>query len=230
MNSPTRILPALLALAIGSASASLIVTPTSITYTGTGVEAAGLNLDDENNIINGNGLSATPTFANYTTVTHAAVSFAAPGNAWVTNDPGGPGSDYYAASGGATIVFDVFLDQAYSLTDFVSWGYHFGSPNDNDIQGVTLDYGVGSFTDGSTSIVVPLAASPGAAVSTALGSTIQADRVRLTITDNHFGTSGDGGDRVGFAEMRFVAVPEASEAAIACIGILGLAAHRRRKR
>ena len=117
----TKTIIALAALTVGSANAAVLVTPTSIVYTtSTNQEAPGLNLDNETNLINGNGLSTTPTLANYTTVTHAAAVFSSPGNAWATIDPGAGGGDFYA-QGGIAPTFGMTLDQSYGLTDFVYW-------------------------------------------------------------------------------------------------------------
>lgn len=219
----------LLAASLGfalPASAAVVITPTGITFTGTATEAGGINLDNELNLINGNGLSGTPTIGNITTITHSAASFAAPGNAWTTTDPGGFPSDFFASTS-ATIIFDLTLDNTYNITDLYTWGYHFGSLNGNDISALTIDYGVGNFTDGTLNVNVALATNPGDAVQTSLG-TITANQLRLTVTDNHFGAA-TGGDRVSAAEFRFVGdvVPEPSSALLLGLGGLGLLRRRR---
>jgi hypothetical protein len=188
-----------------------------------------LNLDNEDNIINGNGLSAIPTILNVDTVTHAAVSFGAPGNVWATDDPAPGGGDYFADNGGAVLSFEILFDQTYVVTDLVSWGYHFNSLNANDIAAVTLDYGVGDFTGGSTSVAIALGAAPGVSVTSSVGSSFVADRLKLTVTDNQFGVIPNGGDRVGIAELRFIgAVPEPSTAALLGLGSLALVMGRRK--
>jgi hypothetical protein len=209
----------------GQAGAASIVTPSGITYTGTGIEF----FNNENNLINGAGLSGTPTFATYGSITHGAADG---GNAWVTDDPGPAGGDYFADSGGATIVFGMNFDQRYRLTDLVFWGYHFGGPNGNESREFRLEFstnGGGSF--GAPVVVsTPLSSfAVGNPLTLNFGGTVEANFVRMTVLDNHFGGSAPGGDRVGLGEVRFVgeAVPEP---AVALLGSLGLLALLRRRR
>ena len=221
---------AALALTLGLAASAnaAIVTINSISYTGTAPELGGNNLDDENQLINGSGLSAVLTDANLSTVTHGNVVFSSPGNAWVTTDPGGASSDFFASSPGS-VVFDIVFDATYTVDNLASWGYHFGALNGNDMSVITLDYGVGNFTDGSiANQTIAQGASAGASVITALGG-ITADRVRITVTDNYSGTSA-GGDRVGLAEIAFqgTVVPEPSSTALLGLGGLALILRRRK--
>ena len=222
-----------LALTLGmsaAAHAAIVITPTSLTYTGTAPELAGLNLDDENNLINGNGLSATPDIGNIDFVTHDAASFDAPGNAWVTTDPGGFPSDFFESNGDTTIIFELTLDQTYNITDLVSWGYHFGSLNDNDISAVTIDYGVGDYASTTGSIGVGQSLTAGDSVTSNLGGTIQANQRRITVTDYYYNINNNGGDRVGIAELRLIGdvVPEPSSAALLGLGGLALILRRRK--
>lgn len=201
-----------------SQAATTVIAPNSISFTGTATELGGLNLDIEDNLINGNGLLTVPTFANLSTVTHADVSFSAPGNAWTTTDPGGFPSSFFAATA-ATVVFEMTFDQTYEIKDLVSWGYHFGTLNGNDISEVEFEYGVGNFANTTGLISVALAGAAGDAVVTDLGGTIVADQLRMTVTANHFGNA-TGGDRVGLAEIRFIAIPEPSSTLL--LGFAGL--------
>ena len=57
-----------------------------------------------------------------------------------------------------------------------------------------------------------------------------AQYVELIPTDNFFGISPPGGDRVGLGEVAFQVVPEAGESVLACLGLTGLLAGRRRRR
>lgn len=216
---------AVLAMAHTTAVNADVVTPASITFVGTATELAGLNLDDENNVINGNGLSAPLAVdeSNLGTVTHADVSFSAPGNAWVTTDPGGGNSDFYA-SGGGTVVFDIDLGGTFALNRLASWGYGFGGPQGNSISSVQLDFstdGGGTFGSSET-IAVALNADDGvtADFTAAISSftTTDANFIRMTVLDNHFNdVQGFGGDRVGLAEIRFLTIPEPTGATLAAL-------------
>ncbi len=221
---------ALLSLTVPSLAATTLVTPTGIAYTTVpNQEATGLFLDDESNIINGVGLSATPTLANYSAITHAGVSLASPGNAWATVDTG-PGAGDFFADGGIAPVFTLSLDQVYSLDSIVFWGYHFGANNGNHPQSVRLEFS----TNGGSSYGTPFEVTVGFPATFNLAATstftaADANSVRMTVTDNQFGTGPNGGDRVGIAEMRFLGtpVPEPSSFILGGLGLLALSRRRR---
>lgn len=215
--------------------ADILITPDSISYvTVPSQQIGGLNLDNPNNIINGNGLSGTPDINNWSTITHAAVSFDAPGNAWTTIDPGGPNS-YFFESGGVPQVFEMTLtpDAANPfINSVIFWGYHFGVTNGNTLSEINLEFssdGGNSFFDSRNGVSIPLTAEQ--AVRTMFAPVIgNTNFIRMTVTDNHFASNpeGGGGDRVGIAELRFTAVPEPSSALVLCA--LGLMTTLRRRR
>lgn len=223
MNN-THILTALTAAALTAcANAAVVITPSAITFTGTAAET----YPDETRLTDGSGLSAVLTLANIGTVTHSSVST---NNAWVTTDPGTAGGDFFAQNGGTTVSFELTLDQTYNITDFVNWAYGFGTVNDNNISSVTFDYGVGNFSSSTGPIAIAEASAAGRSVITSVGG-ITADRIRINVTDNHYiASGGDGGDRVGLAEIRFIgtAIPEPSTSALIGLGALSLILRRRR--
>lgn len=86
--------------ALSSQAATVVITPTSVAYTTSpNQEENGIagSLNNETRIIDGSGLSAIPTLATVSTVTHAAVNLAGSGsaNAWATVDTGAPSGDFY---------------------------------------------------------------------------------------------------------------------------------------
>lgn len=178
-------------------SAQFLVAPTSINYTGTGVEF----FATEANLINGTGLTGSPTLANYTTITHDA---AGAGNAWVTTNPAGAG-DFFPT--GQTVVFDMPFAQLHRFTDLVFWGYHFGGGNGNEGRRYSLEFSTDGGANFGTPVIVERAlgsATVANAATLSLGGEFDANFVRLTVLDNHFGAIG-GGDRVGLGEIRFIA-------------------------
>lgn len=170
------------------------ITPTSVTS----------NVEEffpSANLINGSGLPPALDRANYTSALHAAASGS---TAWVTTHPG---TDYYATSA-PDPVLTLGLGGPHQLSHLVVWGYHFGSPNNNEAKSFTLEFS----TDGGNTFANPVSlehARTAEAVETLpLGGTFPADTVRITITDNHFGSPGAaGGDRVGLGEIRFLGSP-----------------------
>ena len=184
-----------------------IVTAASINYTGTARSEEGLNLGDESNIINGNGLAGglgglLPDGSNIGTLTHDAVTFTAPGNAWATIDAGG-GDWFTVGENDGTVIFDFDLGGSFEIDSIAVWGYHFGAANGNSISDITLDFSTdgGGTTNSSQMVGVPFPGTFNLATIVGLTPT-HANFVTMTVNDNHFGGPG-GGDRVGIAEIHF---------------------------
>ncbi|MCW1924326.1 discoidin domain-containing protein [Luteolibacter arcticus] len=234
MKSASPLAIALLFAAASPAlAATTLITPTTITYTNLpNQEENGLggSLNNETNIINGSGLSGSLDIANYTTITHASVSLSAPGNAWATVDIAPGGGDYFA-DGGAAPTFTIDLGSIFSVDAFVIWGYHFGGNSGNHPKTFDLEFsdnGGSSYYTSLTGLTVPNGGAANAADTIAFNPT-SANFVRLTITDNYFGTHA-GGDRVGIAEIRFLGTPEVPEPSALLLGGLGLIGLLRRGR
>lgn len=228
---------AVMTLMTSSAFGQSLVTPTSIAYiTSPNQEENGIggSLNDETRIIDGSGLPSTPTFANFFTLVHASVNLggAATANAWATVDIGPAGGDFFA-EGGIAPVFDMAVGNETNIDSLIVWDYHFGSNNGNHPSLVDLQF---SNDNGATffasrlGLIVPITTGANGLPSqtTFAPVTGSVNFIRMTVTDNHFGI-GNGGDRVGIAEIRFTtAIPEPSSALI-LLGLGGLVGLRRRR-
>ena len=201
MKSARNFLTALFLVAMYAmpSTAQVLITPSDVFFTGTAAEF----FTDELHLIDGSGLSEPldADLTNLTTVTHGNASQAA---AWVTDAPNGGTGDYYQVGGnGGTVEFEFTLDGIESIEQIAYWGYGFGGTNGNSVSSMQLEFSTnGGATYNSTQTVpVPLAFGPASIVDL---TPVDADFIRLTVLDNHFGVAG-GGDRVGLAEIRFTA-------------------------
>lgn len=185
------------ALPMAVRGGTVIIQPVGVSSLTQGLGApVGPDLFQAVNLINGSGLSAVPTGANFTTVTHAAASSA---NAWVTQ---ASGSDWYA--NGAPSPEMVFqLGSLQTVKGIASWGYHFGGGNGNEAKTMTLAFS----TDGGLTWGAPTATIvrglTSAAVAVNAFAPVSANAVKMVITDNN-GGAAPGGDRVGLGEVRFM--------------------------
>jgi hypothetical protein len=150
------------------------------------------------NLINGSGLSGTPTAATVGTILHAGVSAS---TAWVTAVGG---SDWYAVAKPPPVL-TFSLPGAYSVSGMVLWGYPTGtSPNNNEAKTLRVEFSTDAGATWTGAITLTHARTAQAS-ETLVFPARAADAVRVTITDNHFGTAGAaGGDRVGLGEIRFL--------------------------
>jgi hypothetical protein len=172
-----------------------------ITPSGVASATASTDLYPARNLINNSGLSPVPSLGTYTNLSHAAASTT---TAWVTADPAPSGGDWFA-EGNPNPALTFTLPQTYSLSALVVWGYHFGSPNNNEAK----SFSVALSTDGGVTWSDPVALTHQRTAQNAdtlgFGGGFDANAVRLTITDNHYGAAGaSGGDRVGLGEVKFI--------------------------
>ena len=170
-----------------------------------------------NNLIDGSGLSATPTASNLASVTHSGGSR----NTWQTATQGSP--NYFSNSNNPDPQFTLTLDDTYGLNALVVWGW---DDNTNAASDFTVEFstdGGVSYSTG-TETVQTSGVLDDAHAELSFDAVHQANFVRLTITNNANGRgfSGAGGDRVALGEIRFLgtAAADSDEAPTAADGSL----------
>jgi len=185
------------AMAIGVAEAQELVVPATVVSS-----TAATDYYPAINLINGSGLSATPTVATLGTVTHAN---AGAGSTWVT---AAAGPDWYAVAKPPPVL-TLGLPREFSLNALVIWGYPVvARPSNNEAKTVVAEFSSDGGTTWSGAVTLTHARTAQASeVLTFLPR--RANTVRLTITDNHYGAAGaTGGERVGMGEIRFLGTTE----------------------
>ncbi|BDS06297.1 hypothetical protein NT6N_13370 [Oceaniferula spumae] len=146
-----------------------------------------------------------------------------------TNQPGaGGGSDYFANA--PSIVFDLDLGTTFTLDAVALWNK--ATVNESSIKDFNVVFSTNNtFGDIDDSSVFSFTSTQNAGTQEdySLGTLVTDARyVRVTITDNFEGNGGGGGDRAGFTEFQFNAVPEPSSTALLGLGGLALILRRRR--
>jgi len=136
-------------------------------------------------LIDNSGLSGVADAMNYPEITHGTQSSA---RSWVT-DAILP--DYYPSGVVPKLTFD--LGSPSFLTDIVVWGYH--PATGNQVKEFTLEFSTNGGITFGNAISLSKAITGNQQETLSFGSTILADTVRMTITDNHFGTPDWCGDR-----------------------------------
>lgn len=154
---------------------------------------------------------------------------------WVTNAPNGGAGDYFAPTPtpAPRLVFD--LGQNQRLNEISVWGYADGNANGVrtfDLRFATEADGTGGFGTSiafNPTLVAAQPVTPRQSID--FGTTVHARYVELTPTDNFFGISPPGGDRVGLGEVAFAVVPtpEPSTLILAALSVAGLSVVRRRR-
>lgn len=216
-----------LAVVTPVAAQAAIIVPTYVSGTDVNSDTS-LGFDPSNTTTDG-GLSM-PVSQGASLATAQAATFGATdfSQFWETVSSGG---NYFDNNPPPSLVFD--LGHTATLANLVMWE-SFGG-NDNQLATFTVSYGTDgvTFVPTSTFTLNEIVANmPTPAQTFALGG-ISARYVELTLTSNHYGEIGVGGDRVGFGKIRFdaaAAVPEAPTWAmlIAGFGLAGAALRRRR--
>ena len=161
-------------------------------------------------LIDGSGLSATPTLGNFASVTHDSSASA---NWWLTFTQGSP--SYFADSRNRPDPqFTLTLDGLYSLSALVVWGLSTNHGNEASNFRVEFSSDGGVTYSSATETLGLDRRTDGTAVRLSFGDEREANFVRLTITNNAKGRGfpGAGGDRVALGEIRFAGSAVASNA------------------
>lgn len=147
-------------------------------------------------LIDGSGLSGTPTPSSLGTHTPSDS-----GNSWITAGVPSPG-DYFAANP-APVLTCTLPPGTHYLSELVLWGYG-GNPNEAKAFSV-------SFSTDGVNYGTPVSVSTTNLVGTAAarlpfpGGPRPATHVKVAVTDNYYTPPGtSGGDRVAFGELRFI--------------------------
>ena len=181
-------------------SAVQVITPRAIAQAqGDSLTGFSVAID---NLIDGSGLSDTPTEANLHTVTHDSGSTA---NYWATQTQGTP--SYFEDSRDLPVPqFILTLDGPYSLSALVVWGLSTGPGNEASDFTVEFSTDGGNSYSSATETLSLDNTTGGSAARLSFGQAHEANFVRLTTTNNAKGRGfpGSGGDRVGLGEIRFI--------------------------
>ncbi|MBK8039655.1 MAG: hypothetical protein IPK22_21370 [Verrucomicrobiaceae bacterium] len=181
----------LLLLAPSLRAQGVLITPTSITSS-----TAGTDFFPAVNLINGSGLSGTPTLT--------ALGTHSPSDnttAWVT-ETAGFATDYFATL--PPPVLTCTLPSLQSVSELVIWGYG-GNPNEGKSFLISFSTNGTSF-DSGVMITQGTLLGTGAARLAIPGGPRLASHVKVEILDN-YSTPSTPADRVGLGELRFAFVP-----------------------
>lgn len=177
------------ALAAVGRGQDILITPTAITSSTSGTDSFSAV-----HLIDGSGLSNTPTLANLGT--HAAPDSS---NAWVTTDSS---PDYFLFL--PNPVLTCALGSTHFVSELVLWGDD-GSPNEAKSFTVTFSIDGTRFSN-AINLTSPARLGGFPTRLPFPGGARVASHVRVTVTDNYysfFPPRTAGGDRVGLGEIRF---------------------------
>ena len=178
------------------AAAQIVVRPTSVLSA-----TAATDLFPAVNLVNGSGLSAVPDALPLAGITHSSATST---TAWAT---AGDTADWYAVPKPPPVL-TFTLPGPFLLTGLTVWGYPSGTSTQNhEAKELLIEFSTvaGGKWDGAVTLTH---ARTGRAPETLVLPDRVARFVRITVTDNYFGTPGaTGGQRVGLGEIRFLGTP-----------------------
>ncbi len=211
-------------------------TPTSNVAADAGSTLAGLVSGTQLSASVLNGSDATAALG----VTHTSGTLA---NSYVSAQSG---ADYFALGTAPAFTF-TFGTAVHDINSIIVWNYASVASGNAAPNNATKTFNLQFFSDAAAT--VSLGSETGFTLARSLGGSTTVEQVaqrlffsgggdydgvraiRMTLTDNYAGQAGGaGGDRVGLAEVRFTAVPEASTYGLLGAGALAAAALVRRRR
>ena len=199
-----------------------------ITPVGVTASTSGSDLWPASNLIQGPGVGFAAAEPHAQTLSCAA-------GYWVTSAPGGFPSDYIAVAGTPVLIFDLGSDM--NLGQVHTWGYD--ASNTNGVSQFSLRFATEADGPAGFGSSVPhnpdfsMIREQSAMQTSDFSQLVTARYVEFTALDNFFVAPGAevpdrGGDRIGFGEISFSAVPEPSSSLLLGLGGLALALRRRR--
>lgn len=188
--------------------------------------SAGTN---EGNLIDESGLDAPVEWNKIADINHSG--YVAGAEHYVTGDAG---SDYFVA-GGTAPVLTFTLDDTVLLTAIAVWNYTGASFNasGNGASEILVEVSTNGIDFETVTTIFPsivpnaIGSNPGEFLS--LGGDFLASHVRLTLLDNYADVA-NGGDRVGLAEVQFIAAVPTPAGLSAGLALLAMTAMRRKRR
>lgn len=228
----TKSLTLLAVLAIASIASAGVIQPVSVV-------SEEYVLIGANQTINNAGMN-TPVNGGDSTAAALAATHTFGGTynqSYVSTDPGGWPSDFFASLGVDTdidLVFDLTGGGDTTIGSAILWQYenNGGGPDNVGNNAYTLEIRVNTEAEGSdvfagaatmiTMVTTTDLGGVNSAQAFALDTIVDGRFVQLSITDNYYGIMDAGGDRVGLGEVRFAseAIPEPATMALLSLGAL----------